>query len=233
MPVGSTVGFVQLLYAAHKLQPYLDQCIAGKCGAQDVKQLESLRNEIALNTAVAVAGILGPRIAVGSRTTFSVDPAMAAGDEAAGVLSHGVYKLNPTAQVLTDLLTESGKIGGKNMNGRFMFVVNEARQIIIGSRGGQRMPHPTLLGGEDPKVLTAGIVEIRAGRVYSVDNASGHYKPGAESLDVARAAFGALPESAFAKDFQGYSAVSDSSQGASGAPVAPAVPPNSPDKKKQ
>ena len=51
------------------------------------------------------------------------------------------------------------------------------------------MPHPTLIGGENPQVQAAGIVEIRGGQIYKVDNASGHYKPSNESLKVAEEAF--------------------------------------------
>ena len=85
-----------------------------------------------------------------------------------------------------------------------MYVVDESGEIIIGTRSGQRMPHPTLVGGADPQVRAAGIVDIRGGRIYSVDNASGHFKPGAESLENAQNAFSQLPPGSFHKDFQGY-----------------------------
>ncbi|MDH3976667.1 MAG: hypothetical protein OEV42_20580 [Deltaproteobacteria bacterium] len=85
-----------------------------------------------------------------------------------------------------------------------MYVVDDAGNIVIGTRGGQRMPHPTLIGGSNPQVRAAGIVDIRGGRIYSVNNASGHYKPGVGSLDAAEEAFGQLPSSSFRTDFQGY-----------------------------
>lgn len=85
-----------------------------------------------------------------------------------------------------------------------MYIVDQKGNIIIGTRNGERMPHPTLIGGKDPQVLGAGIVDIRAGKIYSIDNASGHYKPGTESLNAAKDAFGKLPEKYFSKDFQGY-----------------------------
>ena len=51
------------LYFAYKavkgakdMQPYLDKCMAGKCGAADVKKLEAVRNEMAVDTTVAVLG---------------------------------------------------------------------------------------------------------------------------------------------------------------------------------
>ena len=66
------------------------------------------------------------------------------------------------------------------------------------------MPHPTLVGGANPTVRGAGIVDIRGGRIFSVNNASGHFKPGSGSLEAAEAAFGQLPSSAFHKNIQGY-----------------------------
>ena len=90
------------------------------------------------------------------------------------------------------------------MSGQFMYVVDSEGNIIIGTRAGQRMPHPTLVGGKNPTVKGAGIVDIRGGRIYSVNNASGHFKPGSTSLEATRAAFEELPKKAFRKDFKGY-----------------------------
>jgi hypothetical protein len=85
-----------------------------------------------------------------------------------------------------------------------MYVVDDGGNIIIGTRAGQRMPHPTLVGGSNPTVRAAGVVDIRGGRIYSVNNMSGHFKPGTSSLAAAQEAFGRLPASAFHKDFVGY-----------------------------
>lgn len=135
---------------------------------------------------------------------FKVDPAMQAADEAAGVLKNGSYIKNPTAKNLSDLITDSGKIGSKQMSGQYMYVVDTNGNIIIGTRAGQKMPHPTLVGGENPQVKAAGIVEIRGGQIYKIDNSSGHYKPSTESLKAAEEVFGKLPSSAFSPSFQGY-----------------------------
>jgi hypothetical protein len=136
---------------------------------------------------------------------WGVDDAMRAADEAAGVIVNGRYITNPTAKNLAGLLTDSGKIGGKQISGQFMYVVDDAGNIIIGTRAGQRMPHPTLIGGANPQVRAAGIVDIRGGRIFSVDNASGHFKPGSGSLGAAEEAFRRLlPDSAFHKNFQGF-----------------------------
>lgn len=129
---------------------------------------------------------------------------MQAADEAAGVLVNGSYIKNPTARSLSDLVTDSGRIGGKQMNGQYMYVIDQDGAIIIGSRSGQRMPHPTLIGGGNPQVLGEGIVDIRGGKIFSVDNASGHFKPGIGSLDAARNTFGNLPPNVFRRDFRGY-----------------------------
>lgn len=36
------------------------------------------------------------------------------------------------------------------MNGQYIYVVDMDGNIIIGTRGGQRMPNPTLVGGSNP-----------------------------------------------------------------------------------
>ncbi|WP_245430300.1 hemagglutinin repeat-containing protein [Rhizobium tropici] len=141
-----------------------------------------------------------------SKGLWSVDPSFAAADEAAGVLVNGRYIRNPTARSLSDSITESGKIrlDGQLANGQYMYVVDTSGNIIIGSRAGQRMPHPTLIGGSDPQVQAAGMVDIRGGKIYSIDNTSGHFKPASESLNNAESAFSKLPNTSFSSDFQGY-----------------------------
>jgi hypothetical protein len=148
----------------------------------------------------------------GTVNRFTVDPSLIDTDIAKGVLVDGKYVNNPTAQNLSSLVTDSGKIGGKNTNGQFMYVIDERGQIIIGTRGkdaltGQtlHMPHPTLIGGENPSVLAAGMIDIRGGKIYSVDNVSGHFKPSASSLQTAQEVFqDLLPSNVFHKNFQGF-----------------------------
>jgi hypothetical protein len=50
------------------------------------------------------------------------------------------------------------------------------------------MSHPTLIGGANRQVRAAGVVDILGGRIYSVDNVAGHYKPGAGSREAAEEA---------------------------------------------
>ncbi|WP_097007021.1 hypothetical protein [Lacrimispora amygdalina] len=126
-------------------------------------------------------------------------------DEAAGVLRNGEYVKNPTAHNIKDYVSEgSNYLGNKNMNGKYMYAVDMDGNIIIGTRGGQRMPHPTLIGGENPQVQAAGMVEVRGGKIYSIDNASGHFKPSNECLKTAEDAFGNLPQNIYSKDFKGF-----------------------------
>ncbi|EOE6860827.1 hemagglutinin repeat-containing protein [Cronobacter dublinensis] len=171
------------------------------------KLVESGSEVLIIAGGQTIGGKLAEAIA-GSKATiptkWSVDPATQPADKAAGVLINGSYIKNPTAQNLSGLLSETGRVGTKNMNGQFMYVIDKTGNIIIGTRSGQRMPHPTLIGGKDPQVIGAGIVEIRGGKIYSVDNASGHFKPGAGSIGVAKDAFSKIPSQYFSKDFQGY-----------------------------
>lgn len=98
----------------------------------------------------------------GNKHGYSVDSTMFPDDEVAGVLQNGEYITNPTAHNINDYINEgSNYLGSKNMNGQYMYVVDMDGNIIIGTRGGQRMPHPTLVGGSNPQVQATGMVEIR------------------------------------------------------------------------
>ena len=165
-----------------------------------IERIVKSDKEIKINPEIEVEVNKG-----GTGHGYSVDPTMFPDDEAAGVLRNGEYVKNPTAHSINDYISEgSNYLGSKNMNGQYMYVVDMDGNIIIGTRGGQRMPHPTLVGGSNPQVQAAGIVEIRSGKIYSINNASGHFKPGVESLEVAEDAFSNLPQNIFSKDFQGY-----------------------------
>lgn len=146
-----------------------------------------------------------------------VDSSTIPADKRAGVYnaSEG-YRKNPTARVLTNQIDEFGKVrvNRKAANGDYMFVVDVDGRIIIGTRDkmktasgslkNMKNPHPTLIGGRDPHVQSAGMVNFRDGRIYSVNNASGHFKPTRGSLAAAKNAFNQLPEAVFRKNFQGY-----------------------------
>ena len=125
-------------------------------------------------------------------------------DIASGVLKPEGYVLNPELQDLESLLNESGRFSGRHFNGKFMYVVDEQGAIRIGTRANARMPHPTLIGGSDPTVRAAGMVEIRRGQIFSVDNVSGHFAPSPESLGAMYGAFSRLPDTAFKPNFLGF-----------------------------
>ena len=126
------------------------------------------------------------------------------------VIVDGQYIINPSRNLIdqsTIEVTLSGKIkiDSNLLNGEYMYVVNLDGQIYFGTRAGGKMPHPTLIGGENPQVLSAGIAEVRGGKLYVVDNVSGHYRPDASSLEIAEIIFrDVLPEHAFTHKFEGF-----------------------------
>jgi len=138
-----------------------------------------------------------------ARPRFTVDFDLQWQDIAEGVLTPEGYRLNPRLQNLESLLTPSGKIGGRNFGGVYMYAVDEQGVIRIGTRAGQHMPHPSLIGGADPAVLAAGEIDIRAGQIYSINNVSGHFRPSPNSLGAMYEAFARLPDSAFRPGFTG------------------------------
>ena len=96
-----------------------------------------------------------------------------------------------------------------------MYVIDKDGNLIIGKRdpsGEFRMPHPTLIGGKDPKVLAAGTIEFSKGKIISVDNASGHFKPKASTLNtVEKTLRNKLPSTSFSKKFKGFTPIEGSS----------------------
>jgi len=119
------------------------------------------------------------------------------------------YVKNPSARELTSLV-RNGKIAEGFENGQFMYAVDEQGNTWLGKRlqepgtavgRATGLPHPTLIGGKSPVVQAAGEVEIRAGRIFKIDNQSGHFQPGRTTLSVSAKAFLKLPTTAFHKDF--------------------------------
>jgi hypothetical protein len=120
------------------------------------------------------------------------------------------YVKNPSARELTSLV-RNGKIAEGFENGQFMYAVDEQGNTWLGKRlqeppgtavgRATGLPHPTLIGGKNPVVQAAGEVEIRAGRIFKIDNQSGHFQPGRTTLSVSAKAFLKLPTTAFHKDF--------------------------------
>lgn len=195
-------GFIQVLDLG-AMDFFLD-------GTYVQRYIRIFRNEDEI--AVVVSKVSG----AGS-SLFKVDNALKSADELAGVLVNGSYLKNPTAKNVTDLIKNpSGAMkldqsAGSILNGQYMYVIDETDNIIIGTRAtgispfNGKAPHPTLIGGVDPTVKTAGIIEFRAGKIYKVDNVSGHFKPSAQSLQNAQPIFNQkFAPNNFADDFQGF-----------------------------
>lgn len=127
--------------------------------------------------------------------------------------AEGGYMKNPSARALSSLL-KNGRVGGGFENGRFMYVVGTDGEVVLARRLGEPggaagratgMPHPTLLGGDKPVVLAAGEVEIRGGKIYNIDNQSGHFQPTRKAMRTSVKAFLRLPPTAFHPEFKAES----------------------------
>jgi len=115
------------------------------------------------------------------------------------------YGKNPTATDVEHSI-ESGKvlIDGKPAHGKITFVVDMGGRLIIGKRRnpekpGGRSPHPMLVGGKNPRVRMAGMIEFKNGRIYDFDSDSGHYRPPSQSKKEVLKVFDRLPNEVFHK----------------------------------
>jgi hypothetical protein len=140
--------------------------------------------------------------------SYHVTPEMLEYDKKRGVYN-GTYEINPTAQNITQSGNDQYIISPK-ASGNYTYVVTLSGDLIIGKRNGnggkghgKATPHPTLIGGADPQVRVAGIVNLSEGKIVRYDNMSGHFKPNIKSMKEADKAFGKLPKSLFHKSFKG------------------------------
>ena len=99
------------------------------------------------------------------------------------------YFKNPSAISLREAIRNNRfyQRNGKKTERDFMYVMDKNGNIIFGKRenpndGRKRSPHPTLIGGKDPQVQCAGIITFRDGKILSVNNQSGHYRPNIKSM---------------------------------------------------
>ena len=98
------------------------------------------------------------------------------------------YFKNPTAVFLCDAIDGDRIIfEGHSAEGSMTYVLDTDGNIIFGKRSNpnserKRAPHPTLIGGKDPRVQCAGMITFKKGRILSIDNQSGHYRPDPKSL---------------------------------------------------
>ena len=65
------------------------------------------------------------------------------------------------------------------------------------------LPHPTLIGGADPKALGAGELYLKGGRITWINDKSGHFQH-PNSLNAARTVIENLPQNVLHKNFKGY-----------------------------
>ncbi len=98
------------------------------------------------------------------------------------------YFKNPTSTNLSDAIKEDKVyIKEKRMHGTVPYVLTCDDKILFGKRVNpnnptKRSPHPTLIGGRDPIVKCAGMITFSKGKIVSMDNQSGHFKPNIESM---------------------------------------------------
>ena len=113
----------------------------------------------------------------------------------------GKYDKNPTAKNILDAVNGE-YLFSKDKTKNYTYVIDLDGNIIIGERNGNSFtgkatPHPTLIGGENPKVKMAGILHVENGKIVSYDHMSGHYKPNIKSMKEADKAFSKLPDYLF------------------------------------
>lgn len=132
-------------------------------------------------------------------------------DKERGIYSDDIgYYKNPTAQDLKDVIVDNKIVFQQNdgkwgpYTGSLTYVIDKDGKIIIGKRNGngfsgKATPHPTLIGGKNPKVKMAGIIIVNNGKIVSYNNKSGHYKPNIKSIKVADEEFKKLPTELFVK----------------------------------
>ena len=123
--------------------------------------------------------------------TYSVVPEMKNADKKNPDIynSETGYFKNPSAISLQEAIKGNSifQRDGKKAVNNFMYVMNKKGEIIFGKRENPnnvvaRVPHPTLIGGKNPQVQCAGIIRFKDGKIFSVNNQSGHYRPNILSL---------------------------------------------------
>ncbi|WP_055427116.1 hypothetical protein [Bifidobacterium aesculapii] len=127
--------------------------------------------------------------------TYHVVKSMLELDKTAGIYnpSRGYFK-NPTRTDLEKAIKGDSIIfGGRAASGTFMYVLDTDGHIVFGARrnpyhSNGRSPHPTLIGGKDPVVQAAGLINIKDGKIMSFDDRSGHFRPSSKSMDKVEAA---------------------------------------------
>lgn len=107
---------------------------------------------------------------------------------------HGYFR-NPTVFEISADFANGGAFrhmtrSGNNVriDGTVMYVLTITGKLLAGFRlnpndANKHAPHPTLIGGLNPRVQCAGIMSFRAGKIQWINANSGHYKPSRKSLE--------------------------------------------------
>lgn len=101
-------------------------------------------------------------------SSYAVTPNMLRRDEELGIYGPKGYRKNPTAKEIGQIIN-GNYIVDKHTNVRFVYAVDTNGNVIVGRRNGngktgKATPHPTLIGGKNPKVKIAGVLDIRGGK---------------------------------------------------------------------
>lgn len=133
-------------------------------------------------------------------SSYGVTPDMLQFDIDRGVYD-GKYDKNPTAKEIHEYINGEYLFSADKKKA-YTYVIDLDGNIIIGERNGNTFkgkatPHPTLIGGLNPRVKMAGILHIEGGKIASYDHMSGHFKPNIKSMKVAKEAFDKLPDYLF------------------------------------
>ena len=127
--------------------------------------------------------------------TYHVVTSMLELDKKVGIYKPGRgYFKNPTRIGLEQAVKGNFiMFRGKKASATFMYVLDASGHIIFGERSNPynsngRSPHPTLVGGKDPVVQAAGLINIKHGKIVSFDDQSGHFRPSSKSMDKVESA---------------------------------------------
>ena len=122
------------------------------------------------------------------------------------------YFKNPLAANIQDSIVNGQvQMNGRSAHGTYTYVLDLSGNIVFGKRFNPnnpngRAPHPTLIGGKDPKVQCAGMIHFDKGRISWFDNDSGHYRPNSKSLEKVEKAMEKLQKTnpkIFSKNYTG------------------------------
>ena len=100
------------------------------------------------------------------------------------------YQKNESARSLSEIeFTKDGTLlfpgaspARPYNDGNYVFAVDKGGSLILGTRTENALPHPTLIGGKDPRVLTAGELVIKNGEIVEINNQTGHFRSDINSL---------------------------------------------------